>query len=96
MQNPGRDERVSLNGIGGSSTGNADEQQWTDAGNAAAQEGDYEGAVEAFERAVAANPDSGRSRYNLALAQQYLDDKELAIAGYRRAIGLCQPRQPLR
>src|SRR5947207_14607264 len=68
--------------------GNADEQEWTDKGNAAAQQGDYEGAVEAFEKAVEINPNDARARYNLALAQQYLGDSELAIAGYRRAIDL--------
>ena len=69
-------------------SGNADEQEWTDKGNAAAQQGDYEGAAEAFEQAVAINPSDARARYNLALAQQYLGDSELAIAGYRRAIDL--------
>src|SRR5437016_8508332 len=69
-------------------SGNADEQEWTDKGNAAAQQGDYEGAAEAFEQAVAISPDDARARYNLALAQQYLGDSELAIAGYRRAINL--------
>src|SRR2546430_6738820 len=64
-------------------SGNADEQEWTDKGNAAAQQGDYEGAAEAFEQAVAINPSDARARYNLALAQQYLGDSELAIAGYR-------------
>src|SRR5437016_6458657 len=64
------------------------EQEWTDRGNAAAQEGDYEAAAEAFEQAVAANPNDARARYNLALAHQYLGESELAIAGYRRAIDL--------
>src|SRR5947207_5037234 len=69
-------------------SGNADEQEWTDKGNAAAQQGDYEGAAEAFEQAVAINPSDARARYNLALAQQYLGDSEIAVAGYRRAIDL--------
>src|SRR5438874_2419765 len=69
-------------------SGNADEQEWTDKGNAAAQQGDYEGAAEAFEQAVAINPRDARARYNLALAQQYLGDAELAVAGYRRAIDI--------
>src|SRR5947209_20556586 len=68
--------------------GIADEQEWTDKGNAAAQHGDYEVAAEAFEQAIAINPNDARARYNLALAQQYLGDSELAIAGYRRAIDL--------
>src|SRR6266516_4178116 len=67
---------------------NQTEQEWTDKGNAAAQQGDYEAAAEAFEQAIAANPNDARARYNLALAQQYLGDSELAIAGYRRAIDL--------
>src|SRR2546428_7078103 len=67
---------------------NHEEQAWTDKGNAAAQEGDYEGAAEAFERAVAIGPDDARARYNLALANQFLGYTELAIAGYRRAIDL--------
>jgi len=50
------------------------EQEWTDKGNAAAQEGDYEAAAEAFEQAVAANPNDARARYNLALAHQYLEE----------------------
>jgi len=57
------------------------EQAWTDKGNAAAERGDYEAAVEAFEQAVEANPSDARARYNLALAQQYLGDAEMAIAG---------------
>src|SRR5215471_2628235 len=65
-----------------------DEQKWTDRGNAAAQDGDYEGAAEAFQHAVDANPNDARARYNLALAKQLLDDAEVAIAGYRRAIDL--------
>src|SRR5579884_4103419 len=64
------------------------EQEWTDRGNAAAEQGDYETAAEAFEHAVEANPTDARARYNLALAQQYLGDAESAIAGYRRAIDL--------
>src|SRR5438105_15031201 len=86
------DEKQSLandNADGASlQAGSADEQEWTDKGNAAAQQGDYEGAVEAFEKAVEINPNDARARYNLALAQQYLGDSELAIAGYRRAIDL--------
>src|SRR5205807_8680869 len=61
------------------------EQEWTDRGNAAAQQGDYQAAAEAFEHAVDANRTDARARYNLALAQQYLGDSESAIAGYRRA-----------
>src|SRR5947209_11981211 len=67
---------------------NLAEQQWTDKDNAAAQQDDYEGTAEAFEQAITANPNDARARYNLALAQQYLGDSELAIAGYRRAIDL--------
>ncbi len=68
-----------------------EEQEWTDKGNAAVREGDYEGAVNAFERAVEVDPNDARARYNLALALQYRGrdgDSELAIAGYRRAIDL--------
>ncbi len=64
------------------------EQAWNDKGNTAAQRGDYEGAAEAFEQAVAADPHDAHARYNLALAQQYLGDAELAVAGYRRAIDI--------
>src|SRR5437763_1485765 len=67
---------------------NLDQQTWTDRGNAAAQAGDYETAAEAFEQAVEADPANARARYNLALAQQYLEESESAIAGYRRAIDL--------
>jgi superkiller protein 3 len=67
---------------------NAEEQKWTDRGNAAAREGDYERASVAFEHAVSLSPNDARARYNLALAQQYLGDSEIAIAGYRRAIDL--------
>jgi tetratricopeptide (TPR) repeat protein len=62
----------------------AEAQEWTDKGNQAAEQGDYEEAVEAFERAVDMNPTDARARYNLALAQQYLGDSESAIAGYQR------------
>jgi len=89
------DEMQSLdNGDKGSSNGVAPkspdlgEQEWTDRGNTAAQQGDYEAAAEAFEHAVEANPTDARARYNLALAQQYLGDSESAVAGYRRAIDL--------
>src|SRR5256712_10485081 len=67
---------------------NLDEQKWTDKGNAAAREGNYEAAAEAFQHAVDANPNDARARYNLALAKQLLDDAEVSIAGYRRAIDL--------
>ena len=67
---------------------NLEEQKWTDKGNAAAQEGNYEAAAEAFQHAIDANPNDARARYNLALAKQLLDDAEVAIAGYRRAIDL--------
>jgi len=67
---------------------NPEVQQLTDRGNAAAQAGDFEGAAEAFEQAVSLSPDDARARYNLALAQQYLDEPTLAVAGYRRAIDL--------
>jgi len=65
-----------------------EEQKWTDKGNAAAREENYEAAAEAFQHAVDANPNDARARYNLALAQQLLRDTEIAIAGYRRAIDL--------
>src|SRR5690348_16318049 len=67
---------------------NLEEQKWTDKGNAAAREENYEAAAEAFQHAVDANPNDARARYNLALAQQLLGDTEIAIAGYRRAIDL--------
>ena len=67
---------------------NIEEQEWTDKGNAAAQEGDYEAAAEAFQHAVDINSNDARARYNLALAQQFLSDYETAVAGYRRAIDL--------
>src|SRR5438132_1272393 len=69
---------------------NLDEQKWTDKGNAAAQEGNYEAAAEAFQHAVDANPNDSRARYNLALAKQLLDDAEVASAGYRRSIDIDQ------
>ncbi|HEX7735206.1 MAG TPA: tetratricopeptide repeat protein, partial [Ktedonobacteraceae bacterium] len=65
-----------------------EEQEWTQKGNTAAEEEDYDTAAEAFQHAVAINPNNARSRYNLALAQQYQGDTEEAIAGYRRAIDL--------
>ena len=67
---------------------NDNEQAWTDKGNAAAQRGNYEDAADAFAQAVSLSPDNARARYNLALAQQYLDYEETAVAGYRRAIDL--------
>jgi len=63
-------------------------QEWTDKGNAAAEQGDYEAAAEAFENAVEVNPSDGRARYNLALALQYLGESERAIVSYRRAIDI--------
>src|SRR5579883_2736587 len=75
------------NGLAGGEPG-PEEQEWTDKGNAAAQEEDYAAAAEAFQHAVAINPNNARSRYNLALAQQLQGDTEGAIAGYRRAIDL--------
>src|SRR5260370_19568099 len=65
-----------------------EEQEWTNKGNIAAQEEHYDVATDAFQHAVALNPNNARSRYNLALAQQYQGDTEAAIAGYRRAIDL--------
>src|SRR5260370_18732409 len=86
-QNTVNGDTTSLNGTGGQAP-NPVEQGWTDKGNAAAQERDYERAAEAFQRAVDADPNNARARYNLALAQQFLGDSEAAIAGYRRAIDL--------
>lgn len=65
-----------------------EEQEWTNKGNQAAQEEQYEVAADAFRHAVALNPNNARSRYNLALAQQLQEETEAAIAGYRRAIDL--------
>ena len=65
-----------------------DEQFWTDKGNAAAQDGNYEDAVDAFAQAVSLSPDNARVRYNLAQAQRYLGYEEMAVAGYRRALDL--------
>ncbi len=86
-QNTVNGDTTSQNGTGGQAP-NPVEQEWTDKGNAAAQEGDYERAAEAFQQAVDADPNNARARYNLALAQQFLGDSEAAIAGYRRAIDL--------
>src|SRR6266566_8694779 len=86
-QNTVNGDTTSQNVTGGQAP-NPVEQEWTDKGNAAAQEGDYERAAEAFQQAVDADPNNARSRYNLALAQQFLGDSESAIAGYRRAIDL--------
>src|SRR5581483_7732550 len=83
MHNP----NAGHNGLASEEPG-PEEQEWTDKGNAAAQEEDYATAVEAFEHAVALNPNNARSRYNLALAQQLQGDTESAVAGYRRAIDL--------
>lgn len=55
---------------------NAEAQEWTDKGNQAAEQGDYESAAEAFERAVEINPTDARARYNLALARQCLGNSE--------------------
>src|SRR5215469_6867999 len=90
MQNVEDDGSASPNGTS-TQMQSQEEQAWTDKGNAAVQEEDYEAAVEAFEQAVEANPSDARARYNLALALQYRrqeGDSELAIAGYRRAIDL--------
>jgi len=54
-----------------------DEQVWTDKGNAAAEKGEYEAAAQAFARAVELSPINARARYNLALAQQYLNDPDV-------------------
>ena len=77
----------SQNGLTGGEPG-PEEQQWTQRGNEAAEQEDYAAAAEAFQQAVELNPNNARSRYNLALAQQFQGDTELAIAGYRRAIDL--------
>src|SRR5690242_13864036 len=78
---------ASQNGLAGGEPG-PEEQKWTQKGNDAAEEEDYASAAEAFQHAVAINPGNARSRYNLALAQQFQGDTEDAIAGYRRAIDL--------
>lgn len=68
--------------------GNADLQALLDTGNAAAEQGNFEEAAEAFESAVEADPTNARARYNLALAQQNLGDLEGAVATYLRSIQL--------
>src|SRR6266700_3725507 len=87
QQNAANGDSASQNSSGIEAT-HLEEQEWTDKGNAAAQEEDYEAAAEAFQHAVDINPTNARARYNLALAQQFLGDSERAIAGYRRAIDL--------
>jgi tetratricopeptide (TPR) repeat protein len=64
----------------------ADVQALIDQGLQAAEEDNYEDAVELFGQAVDADPDNARARYNLALAQQNVGDPEGAIATYLRAI----------
>src|SRR5258708_9042235 len=86
-QNAANADTTSQNGIGAQAP-NQLEQEWTDKGNAAAQDEDYERAADAFQKAIDANPTNARARYNLALAQQFLGDSESAVAGYRRAIDL--------
>ena len=71
----------SQNGLTGGEPG-PEEQQWTQRGNEAAEQEDYAAAAEAFQQAVELNPNNARSRYNLALAQQFQGDTELAIAGW--------------
>jgi superkiller protein 3 len=63
-------------------------QALLDKGYQAAQDSDYETALEAFEAAAEADPANARARYNLALAQQNLGDLEGAVATYLRAIQL--------
>src|SRR5262249_21714635 len=87
QQNVANDDGASQDSTGIKTT-DLEEQEWDVKGNAAAQKGDYKAAAEAFQHAVDVNPTSARARYNLALAQQYLNDSERAIAGYRRAIDL--------
>src|SRR5579875_3684883 len=65
-----------------------DVQAMLDQGIKAADDGDYEAAAEAFEKAIDADPSNARARYNLALAQQNLGDLEGAVATYLRAIQL--------
>ena len=57
-------------------------------GKQAAERGDYEAAEELFARAVEADPDDARARYDLALARYNLGDPDGAITGYLRAIQL--------
>jgi tetratricopeptide (TPR) repeat protein len=55
-------------------------------GNALKAQGDLEGAVECYRRAIAAAPNSAPAYYNLGNALQAKRDREGAIACFRRAI----------
>ncbi len=57
-------------------------------GVAAFQSGDYRRAAAAFERAVAADPESASARLDLGSALAELGDLEAAIAEYREAVRL--------
>ena len=48
--------------------------------------GDLSGAIDSYTRALRANPNNGSAHYNLATAQELLQDPESAIVHYRAAI----------
>ena len=68
-EQPGADGRSPQGHIQGD---HAAAKAYYEQGNAAAQSGDFEAAEEAFARAITADPNDARARYNLALARQNL------------------------
>lgn len=61
---------------------------WSAQGLKALEEGRWAEAAEAFQKAVAANPDDYSALFNLSYAQAMLGKREEAIAGYEKVLTL--------
>ncbi len=60
--------------------------QYTHQGNEKIESGDFEGAVEAYTRAIEMDPNNARAYYNRAIAFEMLGDPFNALEDYTKAI----------
>ena len=61
---------------------------WNMLGAAAAQSGQIDKSIRAFEKVIAINPDSAESHYNIGIAHQKQGKLDDAIASYEKALSL--------
>ena len=71
-----------------SPSANAADNPFIKSGNAKYLQGDYDGAIADYSRAIELDPDDAAAYYNRGNAKSELDDYHGAIADYSRAIEL--------
>ncbi|WP_232200043.1 tetratricopeptide repeat protein [Synechococcus sp. CC9616] len=63
-------------------------EDWNESGNAKFREGDYQGAIADYTKAIKINPRFGLAYYNRGFAKEYSGDSKGAILDYTKAIEL--------